>query len=187
MFKTGYKQTIEHRKRISESHKGLTHTQAARIKISKAGKGRIPWNKGTKGVMKAWNKGIPMDPLVKARMITSLKGRRLSPKTEFKKGSMGHWKGGKRVCGKYIVIYQPFHPNQSNKCVPEHRLIMEKHIGCYLLKTERVHHINGKHKDNRLENLMLFANESAHQKYHHYLKSSLARARTKITARLLIE
>lgn len=34
----------------------------ARIKIGLSGLGRKPWNKGTRGVMRAWNKGISSGP-----------------------------------------------------------------------------------------------------------------------------
>jgi len=40
MPKKGYKQTDEHRHKISESHKGLKPSKATRMKISKANKGR---------------------------------------------------------------------------------------------------------------------------------------------------
>jgi len=37
----------------------------------------------------------------------------------------------------------------------EHRLVMERHIGRPLLRTEHIHHINEDHLDNRIENLQI--------------------------------
>ena len=47
-----------------------------------------------------------------------------------------------------------------------HRWIVEKNIGRKLKLTETVHHINRNKADNRLSNLWLFENQSAHDRIH---------------------
>ena len=70
------------------------------------------------------------------------------------------WKGGVRRDGDYNRVYVG-----TNKYVPEHRLIMEKHLGRKLNKDEVVHHVNGDKKDNRLENLRVL-NIASHSHFH---------------------
>ena len=71
------------------------------------------------------------------------------------------WKGGKSFHYGYKLIL-----TKNNNYIREHRLVMEKQIGRKLLKDEVVHHINHKKDDNRIENLMLFQNQSKHIKFH---------------------
>lgn len=91
---------------------------------------------------------------------------------KFSKGLLGerspNWKGGiYHDKDGYTQIYAPNHPNRK-KHLPyqyEHRLVVESHIGRYLLRSEVVHHKNGNKKDNRIENLEIFSSNGEHLKH----------------------
>lgn len=78
------------------------------------------------------------------------------------------WRGGRdRQNQGYIRLKRKGHPMaDSYGYVLEHRMVMSEHIGRDLTRTETVHHINGIRDDNRIENLMLFESNSAHQAHH---------------------
>ena len=99
--------------------------------------------------------------------------------TSFKKGqnlreNHPRWNNGIQKQGNgYIRIFAPEHPFCNKRgCVSQHRLVMEKHLGRYLDPKEVVHHINEIKDDNRIENLMLFENDSVHISHHHALNKN---------------
>ena len=68
--------------------------------------------------------------------------------------------------GRYNRIYCPTHPNATKAgFVYEHRLVIEKILGRYLRKDEKVHHRNGNQLDNRPENLEVLSS-SEHTTLH---------------------
>jgi len=72
----------------------------------------------------------------------------------------GNWAGGKTHHTRgYVMMKAPGHPRAENNSgyVFEHILVVESHIGRYLLPKENVHHVNGVKDDNRVVNLELWS------------------------------
>ena len=71
------------------------------------------------------------------------------------------WKGGRFDDGHGYWRIKV----SKGRYAPEHRVIMEKHLGRKLEKWEHVHHIDGNKKNNDLKNLVVMI-QSAHHKLH---------------------
>jgi hypothetical protein len=68
---------------------------------------------------------------------------------------------------QYICHRRPDHPlARKDGRVPDHRAIMCQMVGRSLNPGEVVHHINGDPKDNRPENLRLYASNAEHIREH---------------------
>lgn len=78
------------------------------------------------------------------------------------------WTGGRiKNWAGYILIMSPNHPlKDRHGYVREHRLVMEKYLGRYLLPSEDIDHLNGIKDDNRIENLQILS-RSEHVKLEH--------------------
>lgn len=107
---------------------------------------------------KEWWDSVKKDPArlakVKERMSRNNAKNLLGKKGKDHPG----WKGGKYTDSRdgYVLIRDTQHPAaRSDGYVLEHRLVMEKVLGRYLIPDEDVNHLNGKKDDNRIENLRL--------------------------------
>ena len=83
------------------------------------------------------------------------------------------WKGGRHLNPYgYVMVYNteafflPMEPKRMRHYLPEHRLVMAKHLGRNLHRWEIVHHKNGIKDDNRIENLELVGSLGQHARDH---------------------
>jgi hypothetical protein len=74
------------------------------------------------------------------------------------------WKHGEKMMKGYLYRRTPSHPNKLKHggYVAVHRLVMEKKLGRYLLKTEVVDHRDGNIENNHPDNLRVFASNGEH-------------------------
>ncbi len=74
------------------------------------------------------------------------------------------WQGGYTVDEDgYILVRTPGHPQATaTGYVRQHRLVMERELGRYLLPSEVVDHRNGDKSDNDPGNLQVFASNADH-------------------------
>lgn len=85
-----------------------------------------------------------------------------------------NWKGGRTPHGAgYVYVNVGVgHPMANPKGYAlEHRIVVAGHIGRVLDRVEVVHHINGVKDDNRIENLQLLPDHSAHGRLHAALRA----------------
>jgi len=117
--RTGQKKSREERKKLSETKKGHLVSFETRQKLFIAMKGRIPPNKGQKGIQKGWNKGIinrkkypQMGHFKKHTKLAKIKMSKIAKERMSKgiaippiaRGEKNHfWKGG--------IAFEPYTPD----------------------------------------------------------------------------
>ncbi len=150
--------------------KGFKHSKATKRKIGLSNKGKLKGNK-------PWTTGKHLTKEHKAKLSKASKGKKKSEITRKRMSEARRLrpiKGRYRDSKGYIRIYLPKHPFCGSRgWIMEHRLVMEKQIGRYLKRKEKIHHINRIKDDNRLENLKLFKSNAEHIKYENKSKIKL--------------
>ena len=180
----GFKHSEETKIRMSLAQKGRKHSEETKQKISLSHRG-IKFSKehchnlslSLRGRTTSW-KGRHHTEETKQKIRLKRLGRKNSEETNRKSGlrwkgkNNPRWNGGKRIHqAGYILIKALDHPTKHHdNYILEHRFVMEKYLGRLLKRNEIVHHINEDVSDNRIKNLMLFPNVTAHLNYHRQTK-----------------
>ena len=88
----------------------------------------------------------------------------------------------------YVFVYDPLNPMSAQSgYVPLHRLVMSLSIGRPLTSEEVVHHIDENPSNNKLSNLMLFANNAEHIRHHKEVRDKAAQQAALELAKSLLE
>jgi len=108
-----------------------------------------------------WNKNIPCSENTKYKIREALKGKRSSPKTEFKRAPIGT----KHLAANGYINIKVAHPNKWKR---EHIVVAEKFYKKKITKGKNcVHHIDLDDKNNDPENLYICP-VSKHKKLHSF-------------------
>lgn len=96
-------------------------------------------------------------------------GKKLSPEHRIKViKTLKYGKGDKSASwngGRFIDSNGYYRVWVDGVYVKEHRLVMEKHLGRRLLKSEHIHHIDGNTLNNNVDNLLIM-DRAEHVKMH---------------------
>ena len=143
-MKKGEKMPERQKKKISESLMGHSVSEKTREQCGSIWRGKCP--------------------------PTAFKRGHLKPRNahKFLRGSKNpNWKNGMKMVKGYWYTTDKGHPFATKQgYVKRSRAVMEKEIGRFLELEEVVHHKNGIKDDDRIDNLMLFDNQSDHIKFH---------------------
>jgi len=165
MSKKGYKFTDTHKQKLSLSKLGDKNPNYNKPTWNK-GKQNI-YSESTKWKMGATNRGKPSiyKGMVGRYSIESINKMKSKAKGKYSGNKNPRWKGGKQIRDGYVYVYFPTHPNAYRNFIPEHHLIIEKHIGRILKKGEIVHHIDFNKSNNNPNNLFI-TTKSKHMQLH---------------------
>lgn len=84
--------------------------------------------------------------------------------------------------GSYVCTKGYDNRKVNGKYVGLHRIVMSRHLGRPLLKSEIVHHMNGNRRDNRLENLCIVSNSThEHGTYIRFLQKRIVELEERLT------